>query len=52
MQLTWSYIYIRLTLVTFSIEITVSDELRKIDVERILTPLNSKARNTLRSRRS
>ena len=43
MQITWRYF--RLTWVTFGIKITVSVELRKIDVERILIPLNSKLRN-------
>ena len=47
MQTTW--ILFRSTWVTFGIKITVSGELRKIDVERTLTPLNSKARNSLRS---
>ena len=52
MQTTWSLF--RPTRVSFGIKfkITVSGELQKIDVERILTPLNSKARNSLRSRHS
>ena len=50
MQTTWSLF--RPTRITFGIKITVSGELRQIDVERILTPLNSKARNSLRNRHS